>query len=215
MGENLLNVLILGANGRIARWVVDDLAADAGVRQTLLARDPAKLDFVPENATAVQGDVLDTEKLTATVAGHEIVYANLTGDDMGEQAKSLIAAMDAAGTKRLIFILSLGIYDEVAGAFGDWNRRTIGPFLGTFREAADAIEASDLEYTLVRPAWLDDRDEIDYELTQKGEPFKGTVVSRKSVADLVARIIRDPQMHRGENVGVSRPNSDAAKPYFM
>lgn len=208
-------VLILGASGRIARWVVDGLGADNDVRQTLLVRDPARLHDIPANANVVQGDVRDTAALRAVVAGHDLVYANLTGNDMGEQAESIIDAMQTEGVRRLIFVLSLGIYDEVPGAFGTWNKQTIGAYLDTFREAADAIEASNLVYTLVRPAWLDDRDEIDYELTQKGEPFTGTVVSRKSVADLILRVVREPQLHAGENLGVSKPNSDADRPYFM
>jgi len=32
----------------------------------------------------------------------------------------------------------------------------------------------------VRPAWLTGEDEVDYELTTRDEPFKGTVVSRRS-----------------------------------
>ena len=34
--------------------------------------------------------------------------------------------MTGLGLKRLIFITSLGIYDEVPRAFGKWSRRTIG-----------------------------------------------------------------------------------------
>ncbi|WP_025778254.1 SDR family oxidoreductase [Brevibacterium sp. VCM10] len=206
---------ILGASGQIARWVVDGLAQDADAEQTLLVRHPEKLGTVPGNATVVTADVLDTEALTEAVSGLDIVYANLTGDNMGEQAASVIKAMDAAGVKRLVFVLSLGIYDEVPGTFGEWNRQTIGPYLGTFREAADVIEASDLDYTLLRPAWLDDQDEVDYELTEKGEPYKGTVVSRKSVADLILTIIRNPDKYIGANLGVNKPGSEADKPYFM
>ena len=55
--------------------------------------------------------------------------------------------------KRLIFVLSLGIYDEVPGKFGEWNNATIGEDLKPFRHAADAIEASKLDYTIIRPAW--------------------------------------------------------------
>jgi uncharacterized protein YbjT (DUF2867 family) len=78
----------------------------------------------------------------------------------------------------LIFVTSLGIYDELPGKFGQWNRREIGPYLPPFRRAADAIEVSGLDYTILRPAWLTDDDEMDYEITEKGEPFKGTEVSR-------------------------------------
>src|SRR5687768_17277530 len=101
--------------------------------------------------------------------------------------------MQDAGVKRLIFIASLGIYDEIPGKFGEWNRREIGPYLPPFRKAADLIEASGLGYTILRPAWLTDEDEISYETTGRNEPFKGTEVSRKSVAALVVQCICDPE----------------------
>ena len=123
--------------------------------------------------------------------------------------------MQAAGIKRLIFVLALGIYDEVPGKFGDWNRQAIGEDLKPFRRAGDAIEASGLDYTLIRPAWLTDEDEIDYETTAKGEAFRGTVVSRRSVADLIAAIIRSPATDIHANLGVNKPGTDADKPYFM
>ncbi len=37
----------------------------------------------------------------------------LRGEDLDIQANSVIAAMKAGDVKRLIFVLSLGIYDEV------------------------------------------------------------------------------------------------------
>jgi hypothetical protein len=86
--------------------------------------------------------------------------------------------MNAAGVQRLIFVASLGIYDEVPGKFGTWNRRQIGAYLPPFRRAADLIESSGLNYTILRPAWLTDEDEVDYETTDRNEPFRGTEVSR-------------------------------------
>jgi hypothetical protein len=119
-----------------------------------------------------------------------------------------------AGVQRLIFITSLGIYDEVPGRFGEWNRRQIGPSLGLYRAAADTIEESGLDYTILRPAWLTNADEISYEVTQKGEPFKGTEVSRKSVAALVAGIVTHPNLWPRANLGVNKPGTDGDKPAF-
>ena len=210
------NVLILGASGQIAQWVVKALATNPQVHQTLLLRDPKKLTgHEPANAQAVIGSVLEKKLLANAMAGQDIVYANLTGADLDRQAEAVIAAMKTSSVKRLVFVLSLGIYDEVPGKFGTWNRATIGEDLKPFRRAADAIEASGLDITIVRPAWLTDEDEVDYELTRKGEPFKGTVVSRRSVADLIAKLIADPALHVGESLGVNKPGSDGAKPYFM
>lgn len=210
------NVLILGASGQIARWVVQALAGDRSVQQTLLLRDPKKLTGQePANARVIIGSVLDKKLLRQAMAGQDVVYANLTGADLDKQAHSVIAAMQAEGIKRLVFVLSLGIYDEVPGKFGEWNRAIIGEDLKPFRRAADAIEASGLAYTLVRPAWLMDEDEVDYELTRKGQAFNGTVVSRKSVGDLIVQVIADPALHVGESLGVNKPGSDGDKPYFM
>jgi len=210
------NVLILGASGQIAQWVIRSLAADAGIQQTLLLRDPKKLTGKePANAKVVIGNVLDKKVLKDAVAGQDIVYANLTGDDLDKQAQAVIAAMQSAGVKRLVFVLSLGIYDEVPGAFGDWNNDIIGEDLKPFRRAADAIEASGLDHTILRPAWLTDEDEVDYQITEKGQPFKGTVVSRRSVGDLIGQIIVDPARFVGANLGVNKPGTDGDKPFFM
>ncbi|KHA55290.1 NAD-dependent dehydratase [Aeromonas hydrophila] len=210
------NVLILGASGQIARWVVKGLAGQGDIRQTLLLRDPKKLSGrEPANARVVIGSVLDKPLLKEAMAGQEIVYANLSGDNLDKQAQAVIAAMQAAGVKRLVFVLSLGIYDEVPGKFGEWNRGIIGEELKPYRRAADAIEASGLAYTILRPAWLTDEDEVDYELTSREQPFQGTVVSRRSVGDLIIRILVSPELHSGENLGIHQPGSDGDKPYFM
>ncbi len=98
-----------------------------------------------------------------------------------------------------------------------WEEMTclFAPSLKPFRRAADAIEASGLEYTILRPAWLTDEDIIDYELTSRNEPFKGTIVSRKSVAALITDIIDKPEKHIGENIGINQPGTDGDKPFFM
>ncbi|HCR6352095.1 TPA: NAD-dependent dehydratase, partial [Shigella sonnei] len=53
------------------------------------------------------------------------------------------------------------------------------------------------------------------ELTSRNEPFKGTIVSRKSVAALITDIIDKPEKHIGENIGINQPVTDGDKPLFM
>lgn len=209
------NVLILGASGRIAHRVIERLAGSKGVGLTLYLRHPRKLrNKAPANARVVQGDVMDATVLAQAMEGQDLIYANLTGGDIDRQARSVVAAMKDAHVERLIFVVSLGIYDEVPGKFGQWNNTMIGEELRPFRRAADTIEASGLDYTLLRPAWLQDEDEVDYEITEKGLPFKGTEVSRASVADLVVKIVRAPELHSRGNVGVNKPGTDGDKPSF-
>jgi uncharacterized protein YbjT (DUF2867 family) len=209
-------ILVLGAGGQIAQWVVRALGQLKDITQTLLIRDPRKLTSdEPGNARVVVGSALDKKLLQQLMHDQDIVYANLSGEDLDRQAKAIIAAMKAAGVRRLIFVLALGIHDEVPGKFGEWNEATIGAELKPYRSAAALIEASGLAYTLVRPAWLTDEDEVNYELTARNESFKGTVVSRKSVADFVVKLIEAPEKYEGGSVGVNKPGTDADKPYFM
>ena len=182
------------------------MLADEDVELTLLLRDASKLADPPESARVVEGDVLDRAQLDPAVRGQDIVCANLAGD-LDAQAARIVESMTTADVGRLIFITALGIYDEVPGTFGEWNRRQIGPLLGPYRAAADTIEESGLDYTILRPAWLTNADEVSYEVTQKDEPFKGTEVSRKSVAALVTDIATTPDLWSRANLGVNKPGT--------
>jgi hypothetical protein len=61
----------------------------------------------------------------------------------------------------------------------------------------------------------DDADEVSYEVTQRHEPFKGTEVSRKSVAALVTDIVTQPDRWVRANLGVNKPGTDGDKPAFF
>ena len=211
----MTNLLIVGASGAIARHVIEFLHGNASIKTTLFLRNAAKLHGLDTSGmTIVEDDVTDTALLARTLQGQDIVYANLIGE-MDVMARSLLGAMDQARVTRLIFVTSLGIYDEVPGRFGDWNRREIGAYLPPFRRAADLIEASDLDYTILRPAWLTDEDEVAYETTTRDQPFKGTEVARKAVAAYIMTLLEDPTKDIGGNIGLNKPGTDGDKPAFM
>lgn len=56
---------------------------------------------------------------------------------------------------------------------------------------------------------------MDYAITSRDEPFKGTEVSRKSVAALAVALIEQPDRLARANVGVNKPNTDGDKPAFV
>jgi uncharacterized protein YbjT (DUF2867 family) len=143
----MTRVLILGANGQLARNTTRVLLDDPAVTLTLYLRRAGRLkNPAPDRVTIVEGDVLDGATLRHAMRGQDIVYANLAGD-MAAQAHSIIDAMHAAGLKRLIFISSMGIYGEVPG---EGYRSILDPY----RDSAALIEASDLDYTILRPGWF-------------------------------------------------------------
>ena len=195
--ETMVNVLILGANGQLARNTTRVFLRDTDVRLTLYLRRASRLKN-PDAArvTIVEGDVLDRPKLEAAMQGQDVVYANLSGA-MAEQAQVIVDAMWATGLKRLVFISSMGIYGEVPGE----RYRSI---LDPYRDSAAVIEASDLDYTILRPGWFTTADEVDYRTTQKGEPFVGHDVSLNSVSDLIVRLTLSPTMEVRRSLGVSQ-----------
>lgn len=214
MVTSMKKVLVLGATGQIAKWVVEMLANEKDIKQTLFVRNAQKLGAIPSNADVSEGDVLNYEQLKQAVQDQDIVYVNLAGE-VDQQTQNIIAAMNEVGVKRIILINSLGIYDEVPSKFGEWNTKEIGMYVPPYRKAADLLESSDLDFTILRAAWLTDEDEVDYETTDRNENFKGTVISRKSIAALVVKIIKKPSFASRKNLGVNKPNSDADKPYFL
>ena len=191
-------ILLLGANGQLARNTTPFLLKHPDVHLTLYLRRANRLKNPdPSRITIVEGDVLDVEALKAAMRGQDVVYANLAGA-MEQQAKSIVNVMHATGLKRLIFISSMGIYGEVPGE----RYRSI---LDPYRDSAAVIESSDLDYTILRPGWFTHDDEINYHITQKGEPFKGHDVSLNSLSDLIVKLALSPTMEVRRSLGVSKP----------
>lgn len=196
----MTKILILGAAGQIARVTTALFLETTNLELVLFARNARRLDGLAndDRVTIIDGDVMDGVKLEAAMDGVDMVYANLSGN-MAAQARTIITTMRNARLKRLIFVSSMGIYDEVPG-------QQYSSVLDPYRDAALAIEASDLDYTIIRPEWLSNRDEIAYGTTRKGEPFKNpeAYVSRKSVGDLIVQCATVPGFGIGESFGVHK-----------
>jgi uncharacterized protein YbjT (DUF2867 family) len=193
----MTRVLILGANGQLARHTTDVFLQTTDAALTLYLRRASRLNNPdPKRVRIIEGDVLDVPTLTAAMKKQDVVYASLAGD-MKRQAEAIVEAMHAAGLERLIFISSMGIYGEVPG---ERYRSVLDPY----RDSAAVIEASDLDYSVLRPGWFTHDVEIDYRLTQKGEPFKGHDVSLNSLSDLVVKLATTPGLQVRRSLGVAK-----------
>lgn len=189
-------IIIIGASGSLAAYVIEELQRQEDVHLTLFLRNKSRLiNRNLQSSTIVEGDVMDYLTLKEAVNGQNIVYVNLAGN-LEAMATNIVLAMQETGATRIIAISSIGIY-----------KTPLQSVLVPYRKLADVVESAGLDYTILRPDWFTDADEVNYDITRKGEPERGTAISRKSIAAFVSAIVKTPELHNNENLGISKPNS--------
>lgn len=187
------NVLIIGASGSIAQIVSSMLQNDTTLNITLFLRNKKRLrDIDSSRFRIIEGDVMDSRKLDEAMKGQDLVYVNLAGD-LGKMLQNIVISMKKEGAKHLLFISSIGIYNS-----------PVSSAVKSYREGADIVESSGLDYTILRPSWYTNDDDIDYELRDKGEPENVSTISRKSLATVICDIIRHPDKYVNRNINISK-----------
>ena len=208
----MTRVLILGANGAVSKAAINSFLENTSYTLRLFLRDANRLpDYASDRIRLREGDATNFEDVNHAMEDVDIVFASLSGE-LDKEASNIVKAMEQNKVDRLIFVAALGIYNEVPGEFGQWVDEQIRDYLPVYRKAADIIENSNINYTILRPAWLTDTNEIDYEITHKTDQFKGTEVSRKSVAAVAVNIAKNPKLYLKDNIGISKPNTNFNKP---
>lgn len=193
-------VLIIGATGTIGSAVRETLLRETDDQLTLFARQTGRLT-ASDRETVVTGNVMQNADLDQAIQGQDAVFVALSGN-LGQFAQKIVAAMDRQQVSRLLFITSMGIYDEIPASVGRSGNLSHNPVLQTYRNAADVVEGSDLNYTVIRPGWFTNGP-VDYEVTRKGEPFGGHDVSVASIADMVWQLTEDENLYSHDSIGLN------------
>lgn len=187
-------VLIIGATGSLAQYVIEAVKPLENIELTLFMRNKNRLPkYLSDNCKIVEGDALNYEDVKIAIKNQDLVYINLDGD-LEKMSKNIVKAMKEEHVERVIAISSIGIYGK-----------PLRPVLEPYRKLADNIESSGLQYTILRPDWFTHTDEVDYTITAKGSPETGSAISRRSIADFVSKLINYPNLYINENLGISKP----------
>lgn len=217
-----MKLAILAANGQIARIVENRILNEyefKDVDLTLFLRNASRLNDLKDNprVTLIEGNLNNPDDVEKAVQGQDMVFnAVIDHDDAGHNrpTHNIINAMKKDGVNRLILTNLLGIYDEVPGEFGKWNR---DPCFGGVVSDDNAAVVSDrlaaesgLDYTTLRLPWLNDRDEVKYTITHKNDEFVGVSGSRQSIADVVLKIVADPSFGSNDSLGIADPDTQGS-----
>lgn len=198
-----MKIMIIGVTGTVGGEVRRALLDTTSHYLVDYSRHANRLKKQDDNREdIVTGDVNDVSLLAKAMNGVDVVVASLSGD-LVRMARSIVEAAKSADVKRIIFVSSMGIHNEVPAKFGGGNV-SINPQLEPYRDAAQVIMDSGINHTIIRPGWFDWGD-TNYQITHEGEPFGGHDVAVPAIADLIVRVIDDEVDGHNQSLGINRP----------
>lgn len=207
------NVILIGANGSTSKEIIPRLLEQDDVKLTLFLRRASRMqNMQSDRVDVVEGDATRLTDLTRAIRGQEIVISTMGGMDLDAKTANVTAAMREVGARHFVVISAGGIHDELPAAFDAWDKRMVGQYRPVNLKAAQIAEQSGLTYTVLRPVWLTDEPTGVFQLTRKGETYKGTETSRASIGRFMADLVQHPQRYANQNLGISQPNTDGDRP---
>ena len=168
------------------------LSENPSVSAVALAGD-VYFDF--SRTKAISGDALNIAELKSALDGIDVVYCAISGEKLPKIAENIVSAMTEKGVKRLIFMGAVGIYNEIPDDIDGEDNLDNEPEQIPNRKAVDIVEASGLNYTVLRPGYLGEGDEDDFVLTFKGEHAKGYTTTIPSLVKLAVKLISDDALY--------------------
>lgn len=222
-----MKLTIFAATGGIGRLLLAQALAE-GHEVTAVARRPQAVSPSPGRILAADLATADAQDLVPAVAGADAVLSALGGRSRRDTGvathgtEAMIAAMRATGTNRIIIVSAAPIGTVASPARphpprhdpGDnlLVRHVLGPAItrvlrGHYADLArmeDALRASALDWTIVRPPRLTNGPRTTNYRTAHGQNLRGgTSVSRADVADYMLRAAGDHADVR-QIVGIAR-----------
>ncbi|WP_411343053.1 SDR family oxidoreductase [Paenibacillus sp. WLX1005] len=213
-----MNITIIGANGQIGKLLTERLASHTEHQVTAVIRKPEQAEALEQyGAKTALADLEGTvDHLAEVVRGADaVIFAAGSGGSTGEDKTLLIdldgavKSMEAAeqeGISRFVLVSAMFSYDR-----SKWSD-SIKPYYVAKHYADRILEASSLDYTIVRPGGLlNDEGTGNIEI---GEQLsEGGSIPRADVAELIAHLIDNKQTYRKgyDVISGSTPIADALK----
>jgi uncharacterized protein YbjT (DUF2867 family) len=162
-------VAVFGATGRTGRLVLAELARQPAFAVRAVARDPAAAranGALAASAQWVPGDVTDAATLAPALRGARYVICTVGATDRSGPnspefvdfggVRSLAAAARDAGVEQFVLVSSMGV-ESGGGVVGWFLNLLSGDALEWKQRGEQALRASGVPYTIVRPGGLTDK----------------------------------------------------------
>ncbi len=192
-----MDVVIAGGHGKIALRLARQLTT-RGERVRSLIRNPdhtADVEAVGAEPVLFDLEQRSAEDLAEVVRGADaVVFAAGAGPGSGPERKrtvdfggavKLIDAARSAGVRRYAMVSSIGADDPSAGS------EEMRPYLEAKHDADEALVASGLDYTIVRPGYL--TDDPGTGKVKVGADVARAEIPREDVAAVLVGVLDEPR----------------------
>jgi putative NADH-flavin reductase len=203
-----MKIAIIGAAGRTGRHVLERAVA-RGHEVVGIARDAAKLSGMlgseaRKSTRIITATAADVTALTEAFRGVDAVVSalgpNKTSGDrvLATGITATLAAMEAAGVRRLIVVSASGHLTDGDALF---VRVLVKPILGAalrtsyadMREMERIVQSSSTDWTIMRPPMLTDKDARgSYQARRNLNVRSGFTITREDLATAILDQLEDP-----------------------
>ncbi|MFJ8260269.1 NAD(P)-dependent oxidoreductase [Peribacillus asahii] len=192
-----MNILILGATGRVGSQIVTYALHDRH-HVTVLVRTPEKFQINNENLTIIQGNVLNKDDIVRAMHGIDVVISALNTDGtttLSESMPLIIEAMENEGMKRIIIIGTAGILQSRTTPNSLRYQSSESKQKSTraakeHHKVYDLLKQSTLEWTIVCPTYLPDGERLgEYRVERDFLPVDGVKINVSDTAEFTYKQI--------------------------
>lgn len=195
-----MKIAILGATGKFGTLLTENLFEKTNHELTLISKSAEDVFENNERINALNIDATNFEKLKMALEKQDLVYSAISGGDLPVISENLVEIKP----KRLIFMAAVGIYNELPQDNGAEYNVDNEPSQIPNRKAADIIESSNMDYTILRPGFLRSGEEDNYVIAIKGETPSGYITSIDSVVNIALEIIENQNLYLNESISITR-----------
>ena len=208
-----MRFFVLGATGKTGTQLVE-LALQQGHTVTAFVRSPQKLAQRP-GLTVIQGSPSDVPAMARAMAGHDAVFSALA-PSMGEtltspskrtwtmagHASNIVQAMKQANVTRVLAFSSAGLFPGQS-LFVRLLSYPARHHMTDLKAMEATYQASDLEWTLVRPTWMGAGDSEAYRVAPGALPDGSKAMHYRGLAKFMVEAASQGS-HRHELMGIGR-----------
>jgi uncharacterized protein YbjT (DUF2867 family) len=197
-------VVVAGATGRTGKLIVEELV-NRGYHVRAMVRSVAQACALQrEGVEILEGDLTSVESLEKIMEGAQYLISaigsrkpfnkqeNNRVDNMGNQ--NLAKAALKKGIRHIVVISSIGVGDS-RYAIGFFFRLLMTPVLRMKEKSEEFIRTCGINYTIIRPGGLADKELPGKTVFGEGGKISGSV-SRKEIARTCVDALTNPAMKK-------------------